>query len=365
MSQFSNNRTFWLYHCLGIALVFFLQVLAFSQRDFFAFNFSAAVLWLPVFSAAVLLFRYGFKRWKGYQIGLGKLVAIALGYGVVAGFFICLFLLSCLLPFFAEEFWGEATLKQFNTTKMQLLVGFFLGNIFMQTLFISGWIFIYTTASASRRSKEADMQNMQLQSSLREAQLSQLANQLNPHFLFNSLNNIRFVIHENPDHADAMVTALSEILRYSLASGNKTKVTVLQEVEFIKRYIDIVKLQLEERLHYHVTVEDAVKQYLMPPMIMQLLVENAVKHGMDNLPQGGDLIVNVQQQNNTLVICVVNPLPESKANVDGTGTGLINIKHRLNLLYGRKAALDVEETTTHFTVRISLPVEKSDESPDS
>lgn len=358
----STSKVFWMYHCIGVALIFLLQLLAFSQQEMFAFNVSAAILWLPIFTFVMLLFRHYYRKWEGHRMGMGRLITTALTYGVVAGFSICVLLLVFLLPFFAEQFWGEETLARHNITRTELLVGFFVGNTFIQTLFISGWAFIYTTASASRRSKEAGMMNLKLQNSLREAELSNLSNQLNPHFLFNSLNNIRFVIHENPYHADAMVTALSEILRYSLASGTKTKVTVGQELEFIARYIDIVKLQLEDRLRYNLHCENGVEHYLMPPMMLQLLVENAVKHGMENLPQGGDLDVSLRCDKETLTITVVNPLPEAKANADGTGTGLKNIKSRLKLLYDARATLSITPSATHFSVSLLLPLEMNDES---
>lgn len=364
MTFFPKQKRFWLYHCAGVGVVFLFQLVAFVARgdDFIAMNITAAVIWLPLFTLAVLLFRTLYGRYGGANIGMGKLIPISLGYGLVSGLAITVLIFVALLPGFGSDLFDEESLARLGISATEMLVGFFVGNTFIQLLYVSGWVFIYTSTVASRRAKESELANLKLQNNLRESQLSNLANQLNPHFLFNSLNNIRFVIHENPNHADAMVTALSEILRYSLASTGKTKVTLEEELTFIDRYIAIVKLQLEDRLRFNLHLEEPLKHCLLPPMILQLLIENAVKHGMENLPSGGDLDVTVAELSGKLSIVVTNPIPVSKANADGTGTGLKNIQHRLQLLYGSNASIKLEPSATHFTVHLILPIEKNDES---
>lgn len=367
MAFFPKQQRFWLYHAAGVGVVFLFQLVAFLMRgDFVEMNVTAAFIWLPLFTLAVLVFRTLYTRYNGANMGMGKLIPIALIYGLVSGLTITTLIFLALLPFFGDEMFNPETLANIGISETEMLVSFFVGNTFIQMLYMSGWTFIYTSTVASRRAKQSELDNLRLQNNLRESQLSNLANQLNPHFLFNSLNNIRFVIHENPNHADAMVTALSEILRYSLASTSKPKVTLEEELGFIERYISIVKLQLEDRLRFNLRVSSQLKHCLVPPMILQLLIENAVKHGMENLPSGGDLDVTVAELSSKLSgklsIVVTNPIPVSKANADGTGTGLKNIQHRLQLLYGSNASIKLEPSATHFTVHLILPIEKNDES---
>jgi LytS/YehU family sensor histidine kinase len=122
---------------------------------------------------------------------------------------------------------------------------------------------------------------------------NQLASQLNPYFLFNSLNNIRFMLHENASLADSNIVALSEILRYALESAQHTKVRLSRELDIVRRYVEIVRAQYEDRLRFTLHAEPAHEACLVPPMALHLLVENAVKHGLDHLRDGGLLAVSV------------------------------------------------------------------------
>lgn len=200
---------------------------------------------------------------------------------------------------------------------------------------------------------------MRLQNSLKEAQISSLSNQLNPHFLFNSLNNIRFMMHENARHADNMIVALSEILRYSLESSKHDKVRLSQEIAIIERYIAIVKIQMEERLHFSMEIPDSLASCQLPPMVLQMLIENAIKHGLDQLPRGGSLRVQAEQEGAQLILRVVNDQPTNREEQDGMGIGLHNIRQRLQLLYGDRASLSIVQDPAQFTVTIKIPKEIS------
>ncbi|HEY0589473.1 MAG TPA: histidine kinase, partial [Pseudoduganella sp.] len=212
--------------------------------------------------------------------------------------------------------------------------------------------------TGQRHIREAAMANLRLQDSLKEAQLNSLSGQLNPHFLFNSLNNLRFMIHEDAQRADAMVLALSDILRYSLESGRQAKVQLAREMEIIHRYIDVVRAQLEDRLRFTFHVPNELQACMVPPMLLQLLVENAIKHGIGNLRGGGSLQLQVGHQERQLVLQVRNDMPPAHLSANaGTGLGLANIERRLQLLYGGRATMQAGPAGGQFEVQVRLPKE--------
>jgi LytS/YehU family sensor histidine kinase len=221
-----------------------------------------------------------------------------------------------------------------------------------------GWGFIYNYSVASKRVKESLLHNLRLQNSLKEAQLSGLINQLNPHFLFNSLNNIRFVIYENQQKADEMITNLSELLRYSLDSSQHEKVTLQQELDVMEQFIALETIQLESRLKFELQIPEQVTQYLIPPMTLQLLIENAIKHGIELLPQGGSLSLDIQAFEKQLVFTIINDKsPKYSHPKSNNRIGLKNIEKRLFLLYGDQANLETIDNDTSFIAKMTIPKE--------
>lgn len=266
---------------------------------------------------------------------------------------------------FSSFYWSEITNdiiphNKNNLSLAKLVMGSIVGNWIQTTIFISAWIFLYNSITSTKRMKEAELRYFRAQNNLKEATLNSLSNQLNPHFLFNALNNIRFMIHENQKNADSMVTSLSEILRYSLESSRQEKVRLEEEIMIIQRYISIVKSQLEDRLNFQLSISDALNEYLIPPMILQMLIENGIKHGLENIQQGGELSVSGTETNDSLFFQVTNDLPQGTVTkTPTTGIGLKNIRKRLELLYGNRGDLSVSKTQSKFTATLTIPKELS------
>jgi len=245
-----------------------------------------------------------------------------------------------------------------NAYNSYIPLGLFSFNKFISTMFAClFWIAPYLVVSINRRIKQSEVDNLQLQNNLKDAQLLSLSAQLNPHFLFNSLNNIRFMVHENQQKADDVIVSLSEILRYSLVQGKKEKTSLAQELAIVQQYINIVSLQLEGRLDFQLKVSLVNKKVLLPPMIIQLLIENAIKHGIDNIKHTSLLVVNISQEKQKLVIKVTNPIAHNTAETEGTGIGLANIRQRLILLYGDQANLVTEQNKEIFCAILTFPFE--------
>jgi two-component sensor histidine kinase len=197
------------------------------------------------------------------------------------------------------------------------------------------WMAFYSVAHVHRQ--KADLERV-----AREAQLRVLRAQLNPHFLFNSLNSVRSLITENPQRAASMVTGLSEILRYSLTSDRKDTVSLAEELGVIDEYVGVERMRFEDRLRVERSVDPRALETQVPPMILQTLVENAVKHGISALPRGGVVRLDANVRDGHLEVVVTNT-GGFKPSVDNGGFGLQNAAERLRLMYGERASLTVKE----------------------
>lgn len=217
------------------------------------------------------------------------------------------------------------------------------------------WYLLSSFLALYKEVKEAKIKNAQLQANLKESQLNTLKGQINPHFMFNSLNNIRGLMLEDVDRARNMLTSLSETLRYSLTKSAANAIALEDELEMVENYIAISKIQFEDRLQFETHIDAASLNKQIPPMLVQMLVENAIKHGISKLKNGGKVRLLTQIKNNQLQIEVANSgtLQQGKTS---TQLGLQNIKKRLKLLYGNKAAFNLKETENQVVATLKIPL---------
>jgi two-component sensor histidine kinase len=355
---FPTDRQFWYYHLGASALGTAVTLLTIALWSPLAVPDSAAiVVWNLPFTLAVLAFRWLYRErgWKGRP--MGRLVAIAVVYGSAAAVLVAASVAALTLPFFWDDIAAYQAARDMPIGLRDYLVRTISSSSLQAQVFICAWIFIYIGFTGSRDARARELDNARLQTALRDAQLRSLSNQLNPHFLFNSLNNIRFMIHEDAAQADTMLVGLSEILRHSLRSDDRAKVRLGDEIDIIARYLDIVGIQLEARLRFTIDVPAALHDCLVPPLLLQMLVENAVKHGLEPLREGGALSLSATQQGDALAIAVHNDKPAVQARSGGTGIGVRNIEQRLALLYGGRATHEARDKGRHYEVRLTLPRE--------
>lgn len=354
---FPRDRAFWLYHgtvLLALSIIQGLTIVAWGEK--WRFDVATHLLWIPFFTLGLLAFRASYRNRGWHRLGVGRLVPLGLAYAGLIALGAVLASLAITLPVFWNYLFTEDFLARHDTTVPQQLGRLVAATTLSTHLFASAWVFMYISVTGKRRIGEAELSNLRLQNSLREAQLSSLASQLNPHFLFNALNNIRFTIHESPDLADRMLTRLSELLRYSLETSRQDRVTLRDELEMVDRYIDIVSVQLEERLQFSTAIPRELDQCLVPPMMLQMLVDNAVKHGLDQLQHGGRLHVAVSAVADHVVFDISNDCPIRDHRLQpGMGIGLANIGKRLALLYGDQASLAVTPSHGGFAVQVRIP----------
>ncbi|MBN9294383.1 MAG: histidine kinase [Flavobacteriia bacterium] len=225
--------------------------------------------------------------------------------------------------------------KQFSSIPFYLNM---LGAILLLIL----WNGIYFTYYFFNKAYLKEIDNLRLQSSQNEIELKNLKSQLNPHFLFNSLNSIRALIEFDPELAKKTVTQLSNLLRTSLVSGKKDTITIGEELEIVKNYLDLEKIRFEDRLRVTMQIQEGLEKLEIPPFILQMLAENAVKHGISKEINGGELEIQIVRDRETLYLYVKNTGKLRNEAAD-TGIGIENTKRRLALMYKEGASFRIYE----------------------
>ena len=210
----------------------------------------------------------------------------------------------------------------------------------------------------ARRQREA--RELELTLDARNAQLDMLRAQVNPHFLFNCLNSLRALIAENPERAASMVTSLSDLLRYSLQSDRTHTVSLAEDLAIVDEYVSLERVRFEDRLRFERTLDPGVLNCRVPPMLVQTLVENAVKHGVTDLPHGGVVHVRAAVDGRTMTISVSNSGTMRHA-YDESGHGLRNAMARLRLLYEHNASFSLSDASGETIASVTIPLEPAHE----
>jgi sensor histidine kinase YesM len=222
-------------------------------------------------------------------------------------------------------------------------------------IYVFFWIVLYVSIKLIARIQRNKLDRLRLEASLKESQLNTLKGQLNPHFMFNSLNNIRGLMLEDVSKARDMLTRLSEMLRYSLNMNKVDAIQIAQELETVDNYVALSKIQLEDRLQYEKQVDESLLQIKIPPMILQMMVENGIKHGVATQKNGGKITLVVAANSEDIILQVKNT-GSLKTDTDSTKIGVDNIAKRLELLYGEKATFTLVEVEDEVHATIIIPV---------
>ncbi len=201
---------------------------------------------------------------------------------------------------------------------------------------------IHQGALYYRKYQEGRLRSSQLEAQLAQAQLSGLKMQLHPHFLFNTLHNINSMMYESVDRASEMICGLSDFLRLSLENTGQHQILLEREIDFIERYLEIERSRFEDRLEVDYRIGQDALEMLVPNLLLQPLVENAIKHGIARQSEGGKITISAEQRNGTLFLSVTNTGPSLSSDpLSGAphsfGIGLANTRARLRALYGDHA----------------------------
>jgi hypothetical protein len=231
-------------------------------------------------------------------------------------------------------------------------------------IMMTGWLCIYFFYHLFERLNRLQVEQLKLAATVKEAELRALKSQVNPHFLFNSLNSLRALIDEDAPRAREAVTRLANMLRYSLQSGQQELVPFDEEIRIVEDYLALEQIRHESRLRVRWEISPEVRGLHVPPMLLQTLVENAVKYGISTRRDGGELVISAHRGVGELNIRVTNPgdlaAPTSAAAAragSSTGVGLRNASERLKLLFGERATLILRpEPAGCVTADVSIPL---------
>lgn len=240
----------------------------------------------------------------------------------------------------------------------------FYNNVFFQYIWIkliSGAIlyffvllFYYLTIYYQNNKENLKRKN-ELSVLLKEQELTNLKQQINPHFLFNSLNSISYLIYSNPDDAHNSIVKLADYFRYSLKIGQNQVTTLNEEIENITRYLEIEKIRFSSKMEIIKNIDQNCLQYPIPVMLLQPLAENAVKHGVYESTTKIKIEINISDFDDYFTISIKNNFDIDAKPKKGTGLGLRNINQRLNLVYCREDLVKIIKTDNNYEIKLSIP----------
>jgi LytS/YehU family sensor histidine kinase len=244
----------------------------------------------------------------------------------------------------SEWVYGTAVSPLARVFYQRLSPGGQLRNQFVFMLIVHiAWVALYLAFAMQRHRYRTEIQQAQLGQALRAAELRLLQSQLNPHFLFNALNGLRSLIADEPARAREAVTRLARLLRQTLASSDENLVSLERELELVEDYLSLESMRLADRLTVERDIDTSARTARVPAMLLQTLVENAIKHGIAELKQGGTLRLTAKVLDQELLLRVDNPCPHPRvAPPASNGVGLRNASERLRLLFGARASLRLE-----------------------
>ncbi|WP_444900410.1 sensor histidine kinase [Microbulbifer sp. VAAC004] len=344
------SKTFLAYHFGGWILfslfnTFTMGLLTQDNLDKIAISIATLAFTIG-FSTLIIreiIYRFNLFEKKWY-----KQWAYLLVTSLVLGFVCACFAVSIVYTYYS--FVGYAVPPSFWVATFD--------NWLVLTLLMLAWTLIYLTAVNQDRLSKAEQDSTQLKLQLNEVKMSALMGQLNPHFLFNGLNNIRALILEDSSKSREMLTNLSDLLRYTLLAHKHKTVPLRDELEIVCQYIELLKIQYEDRLSFILEVNEDLMGEQIPTLLIQLLAENAIRHGIEKCKQGGELVIKITKEEKHMVITVINPgtlIKESTKESSNTGLGLINIQKRLTIQYGDKTHFGIEQQGSHVVAQCHIP----------
>jgi len=342
----NKNRAFWALHTVGWGGAFLLRAASgIANGQPWEFAPTIALQVVTGYSITLLLSVI-------YRLVIDRKPAVTWGTT-----FLAVVIGSSIFAYI--DVWAFQTIRQ--TTDETGFASLFIGALFMDVILIGAWTALYYAINFYVRAEEQQDQMLRLEAAATSAQLTMLRYQLNPHFLFNTLNSIStLVLMKQTEAANAMLSRLSSFLRYTLINEAEGKTTVAQEVETLKLYLEIEKMRFEDRLRPHFEIDDAAAKGQIPSLLLQPLVENAIKYAVTPMEQGADITVTARLGGENLRIIVSDTGPGLSAgpqsNTTSTGVGMANTRERLMQAYGEDQRFEHSiRENGGFEVLLELP----------
>lgn len=347
----SRKRAYWIIQILGWSGVIIVNIITASFSKTLSREVYFSGFFLMICGILVThVFREISKQLKWNNMGIFQLVPrVFLGALVMS-------LVYTLLYGSLSDLFIPRAKKVLVFTDMT-----FVNTVLNFSLLFFFWSILYYAFHIFENYKRQEINNLQLQASMTEIELSSIKAQMNPHFMFNAMNSIRALIDENPDKAKEAVTGLSSILRSILMASKKQLVPFKEEVALIKRYLGLEKIRFEERLLVNFEIDKDTLDYPVPPLMVQTIVENGIKHGISKRKEGGLITVKAFLDGEKLCIEIINTgqISDEKSS---TGIGIANTTKRLKTLYEGKGQFNLQASGEYVKASIIIPYRKKYES---
>ncbi len=222
------------------------------------------------------------------------------------------------------------------------------------TMYVISFLFFFL-AKTIKQLRDKEEHEKRITKLLKQTELDALKSQINPHFLFNSLNSINALTQSNPEKASEMILQLSDYMRYSLNQQGNATTSLAHEIDNLNKYLAIEKIRFGEKLNYTLNVDENSLKMKIPPMLLQSLFENAIKHGLYSLSEGFYLCVDIESSAHSLLIHMKNNFDKDFPSKERNGLGINNVKNRLLNIFGRADLMFISTEDEVFNVRINIP----------
>jgi two-component system LytT family sensor kinase len=349
-----KNRAFWTLQSAGWAGYFVLRTLSGIANSMGWFYVVHTALLTATGYSITLLMASAFRRLIRMQpvyTWVGSIVIVAIAAAA----------------FSAIETWSVSTFVDPGVKAEGVR---FFSAILLTVSVLLAWSALYYSINFFILLEQQTDRLLRLESQASNAQLAMLRYQLNPHFLFNTLNSIStLVLLKQTERANAMLSRLSSFLRYTLVNESTGMVTVAQEIETLKLYLEIEKMRFEERLRPHFHIDPTVMRAHLPSLLLQPLIENGIKYAVTPQEEGADISIELRREADRVFITVTDTGPGADSQyqvraAQSTGVGLANIRDRLAQAYGDNHRFETQsEITGGFRVFIEIPYQIEAEEP--
>ena len=299
------------------------------------------VMALPILIEAAFFFtithvyRLLSKKWGWLQLPVARLMPKMIASIVLMS--IPVYFIRVTVSYFSVTY----TASLLSATN---IVGNIIGNFIV--------LFIWTSLYYAYHYFERYNLSLKYEAAMNRMELARLKSQLNPHFIFNALNSIRALVDEDPDRSKRAINHLSNILRSSLTADRQELIPFNDEIETVRDYLAMETIRFEERLQTTIEMAPRTGKVLIPPLMLQTLVENGIKHGISKLKEGGKLSINAYLEKEHLVVEVRNTGHLKEKQLNGMGYGIKNTEQRLNIIYQNKASFSIKNENKNTVVTL-------------
>jgi two-component system, LytTR family, sensor kinase len=347
--KLSRKQIYWISQVTGWS--FFIGINLFIISSIEELPWQRILVWIFLGVLGILfthILRRIIRKNNWLNLPLKNTIPRILASSIISGIIIY------VLVFAASYVAGTFKQDEYNLARL-------IGGISNVSILVLLWSLIYFVIHYMENYKKKEIESLIWEAAVKDYELKTLKSQLNPHFMFNAMNSIRALIEEDPESAKVAITKLSNILRYSLQMERMERVPLEDEIETVKNYLDLERIRFEDRLKYKIDIDKVTNKIEIPPMMIQTLVENGIKHGIAKRTEGGEVQLKSKMittsEGQKLKIEIRNSGHFSEEHLKSSnGFGVSNTKHRLNLLFGDDAHFSImNENGNTVLAEIEIP----------